>query len=145
MSGKMEARDERRSAERPARRPVLELVPDADEVDSAREPECAVDLAVDIGFLGQTSFYTGFSDDVARGGLFVATHQLRPVGTAITLSFVLPDGVRVVVAGRVAWIREVPGGDLWPGMGISFDGPLDDASAAAIRRFAEHRPPIFHE
>lgn len=130
------------------RRAVLELVPDADDPrpPAERRDRDRVALEVDIGMRSETNFFAGFGDDVSEGGIFVATYDRLPIGTELTLSFVLPSGAQVVVRGRVAWLREGSGFDseFHPGMGVSF-ADLDEAGRAAIREYMQHREPIFYE
>ena len=103
-------------------------------------------LEVGIGFHSDSNFYTGFSGDISTGGIFVATYDLLPVGTQLTVSFWLPDGMQITTRGRVAWVREpdpehpeVP-----PGMGVAFEElPLE--AKAAVERFLRHREPMFHD
>src|SRR5258708_31062120 len=65
-----------------------------------------VELSVDIGFESDTNFFTGFSEDLSDGGLFIATYTTLPVGTELAVSFVLPDGHSIKCAASVAWVRE---------------------------------------
>src|SRR5690606_20171164 len=36
--------------------------------------------------------YTGFTEDVSEGGVFVTTYRLAPVGTRVDLELSLPNG-----------------------------------------------------
>ena len=142
------------------KRAVLELVPDAESgtmpvpsaaIDAARRERerrdrSRVALDVDIGLHSETNFFAGFGDDISEGGLFVATYDLLPVGTQLSLSFVVPLGPQVNVRGRVAWIREAVtmNSELHPGMGVEFED-LDADGARAIQAFLHRRAPIFYE
>lgn len=97
-----------------------------------------------IGLSSQTNFYTGRGNDLSHGGLFVATHDVLPVGTELVVSFVLPDGHQIVTAGHVSWVRAPKSDDSDPGMGIAFER-LSKADLAAIVAFARRREPLFHE
>jgi uncharacterized protein (TIGR02266 family) len=48
-------------------------------------------LVVEIGLLAQQQFYTGFTQDISAGGLFLATTQLLPIGERIRVLFRLPQ------------------------------------------------------
>lgn len=99
-------------------------------------------LEVDIGFFSESNFYSGLTQDISEGGLFVATHQLLPVGTHVSVTFTLP-GVREIQAdGVVTWVREPLEGR--PGMGIRF-AQLRSEDQATIHRFIQKRPPLYHE
>lgn len=104
------------------------------------------ELDVNIGFQSETNFYTGFSGDISDGGIFVATYDVLPQGTAITVSFVLPDGHLVHAQGRVRWIREplAHDSDLQPGMGVAFED-LSGEDREAIHMFTSIREPLFHD
>jgi uncharacterized protein (TIGR02266 family) len=81
---------------------------------------------------------------MSAGGLFVATYQIRPVGTPVMLSFVLPDGTTVTVAGEVRWVRDPRSGEAIPGMGIAFRG-LEGADLEAVQRFCRKREPMYFD
>ncbi len=102
-----------------------------------------VRVEADLGLLSDSNFYTGLSQDLSTGGLFVATYQPRPPGTKVALFFVLPNGHAVRADGVVRWTSEGKG-DVAPGMGIAFQrlapGDLD-----AIAEFCELRSPMYHD
>jgi len=104
------------------------------------------EIAADIGFHSATNFYTGYSADISDGGLFLATYDLLPVGTELTISFMLPEGYQVTTRGHVSWLREPREADtdIRPGMGISFDSLAKD-DYEAILRFTGRRPPLFYD
>jgi uncharacterized protein (TIGR02266 family) len=102
-------------------------------------------IECDIGLHSDTNFYAGFAGDVSDGGIFVATYNLLPIGTELTVSFVLPDGHQVTVDGIVRWVRDAEGDQgNPPGMGISFK-ELYAADRAAIGRFQTRRAPLFYD
>lgn len=143
------------------RKNAVALVPDRDAglVDEQGEssslpPEerrgrSRAEFAVDIGLHSATQFFSGISGDLSEGGLFVATYTPQPVGSELTVSFVLPPigGVSrsITAPAMVAWIRPPAGDDgPEPGMGLRFYslGPED---RAAIERFMKKRPPMLYE
>lgn len=98
---------------------------------------------IELAFTEETQFYTGLTQDISQGGVFVATYRLFPIGTRLELSFQLPDGTLVSTWGRVRWLRdESP--DNRPGMGVEF-GELREDVARAIARFCEQRAPLYVE
>jgi len=103
-------------------------------------------LDVDIGFQSDTNFYVGFSEDVSEGGLFIATYDFQPVGTAMRVNFTLPDGHVVSVAAMVRWVREAnpTTSEVMPGMGVQFS-ELKGEDRDAIHRFLRRRAPLFYE
>ena len=114
--------------------------------EDARRSVQRIAIEADIGFQSDTNFFTGFTEDISTGGLFVATFDARPLGDELTLSFTLPNGHLVTVAGIVRWVREynetTP--DVEPGMGVQFR-QLDPEDEAQINRFLEQREPMFFE
>lgn len=103
-------------------------------------------LETEISFESADNFYTGFTEDISEGGLFLTTYDLRPIGTEIEIEFSLPTGHIVRTTGEVRWVRdprdEAP--DAPPGMGIQFR-KLANEDSAAIQTFIEARAPLFFE
>jgi uncharacterized protein (TIGR02266 family) len=83
---------------------------------------------------------------VSEGGLFVATHMLQPIGTSLTLTFMLPTGHEIVTQGVVRWLRDPrdENADAVPGMGVQFEN-LRELDARAIVEFMVVREPLFFE
>lgn len=100
-------------------------------------------VEADIGLLTDSHFYTGLSQDLSSGGVFISTYQPKPKGTHVGVYFALPDGHVVEANGTVCWTRDA-GPDSPPGMGIQFD-ELRPEDLAAIERFCESREPLYHE
>ncbi len=103
-------------------------------------------VEAEIGFQSDTNFYTGFSEDISSGGIFLSTFSLRPIGDMVNVNFTLPGGHFISVDGRVRWIREynemVP--DTPSGMGIQFENlGADDKNA--IDAFVEQRATMFFD
>lgn len=105
-----------------------------------------VPLQTEITFEGQSNFYTGLTQDISTGGLFVCTERLLPAGTKIDLLFCLPAGTRIEVKGEVRWVREKPAStaESPAGMGIQFENLRSD-DLLAIRGFVENRAPLFYD
>jgi len=87
-------------------------------------------------------FFAGLTLDISSGGLFIATYHLLPVGTALSLSFQLPDEVRLSVRGEVRWVRCASEGHERPGMGVAFK-ELSAEALVAISDFCAERPPLY--
>ena len=99
-----------------------------------------VQLEVDIGLHSATQFYAGLSNDISEGGLFVSTVRPLPVGSEMTISFVLPGGHTVTTRGRVAWLSTPRDDESTPGMGVRFErlepDPRMGSRMAALRYVA---------
>ena len=48
------------------------------------------DLEVKVDLESDHNFYTGLTQNISSGGLFIATNALRKIGDRITLKFSLP-------------------------------------------------------
>ena len=106
------------------------------------------DLEVKVDLESDHNFYTGLTQNISSGGLFIATHHLRRIGDKITLKFTLPGSDKVVaVETEVRWIREnsalqrAEGGT---GMGVRFINLSPEASAA-INAFVESRESLYYD
>ena len=100
-------------------------------------------IEVEIGLSTESHFYTGLSLDVSTGGVFVATYEPSPPGTAVTLYFVLPDGYVVNAEGVVRWMRGTTE-DAPPGMGVAFVN-ISHEALAHIADFCASRPPLYFD
>ena len=93
------------------------------------------------------NFYTGLTQDLSNGGLFVATHNIRPIGEHVHLHFTLPTSRDPIEAmTEVRWIRSaaVPGGGGEAGMGLMFL-QLQPQAKEAVRAFLKKRESLFYD
>jgi uncharacterized protein (TIGR02266 family) len=114
--------------------------------DDPRRQVQRVAIEADIGFQSDNNFFTGFSEDISTGGIFIATFDDRPIGSKMTINFTLPDGHLVSALGVVRWIREynTTTPDTQPGMGVQFTALADD-DRDRINSFLERREPLFYD
>jgi uncharacterized protein (TIGR02266 family) len=115
--------------------------PSAPPGEDDRRIDLRLEVEVDVGIEGEHTFFTGRTGDLSKGGLFVATDEPLSVGTELLLSFLLPDGYRVLAEAVVAWVR-VPRyrpDELPAGMGLRFL-ELSAKDAHAIAHFLRVRP-----
>jgi len=131
--------------------PALPITPPApDQITTGplgRRVFQRVSLRTAVGFQSENNFYTGLADNVSEGGLFVATADVKPLGTPVALRFRLAvdAGPAIVVNGEVRWVREVRlGPDSPAGMGIRFLD-LKDADRRRIEDFAKARAALLYE
>src|SRR6185503_9083751 len=95
------------------------------------------------------NFYTGLTQNISSGGVFIATHHLRKIGDRITLKFTLPGSAKqLAVETEVRWIREnsalMNAGASGTGMGVRFINLSAEASAA-INAFVESRESLYYD
>lgn len=119
---------------------------DPDDRDGAHRrghQRFSVDLDVSLG--SDHNFYSGFAENLSVGGVFVATHQVRPVGEKVEISIHLPDGTEVRAVGEVRWTRLFNAeSDVPPGMGLRFT-ELNSGADSAIESFLRQREPLFYD
>ena len=104
------------------------------------------DVELEVTMESETNFYMGLTENLSEGGLFIATHVLKPLGTQVEVSFKLPDMAEPIkVTGTVRWLREYsPTSDTSPGMGVRFEH-IGAEHTEQIRRFLAARDPLFHD
>ena len=106
------------------------------------------DLEVKVDLESDHNFYTGLTQNISSGGLFIATNALRRIGDRITLKFSLPGSPEPVsVETEVRWIREnsaLNRVDGATGMGVRFVN-LSPAASGAIQKFLESRDSLYYD
>lgn len=98
--------------------------PDALQRDfTPQRHHARVPFEVEINVESDHNFYTGFTQNISEGGLFIATSKLLPLGSKIAFSFRLGANTETVhVYGIVRWHREHTRftEDAPSGMGVQF-------------------------
>jgi uncharacterized protein (TIGR02266 family) len=106
------------------------------------------DLEVKVDLESDSNFYTGLTQNISAGGLFIATHHLRRIGDRITLKFALPGSDQMIaVETEVRWIREnssLHRVDGATGMGVRFIN-LSAEATTAISTFLQNRDSLFYD
>ena len=106
------------------------------------------DLEVKVDLESDHNFYTGLTQNISAGGVFIATHHIRRIGDRITLKFSLPGSDQTLaVETEVRWIREnsaLQKIDGASGMGVRFINLTPEASAV-IQRFIEARDSLYYD
>lgn len=112
--------------------------------DQRAHPRVVLQTAVNL--TSDTNFYTGLTNDISAGGVFVATYGVQPLGTRLRLELSLPDGgPPLSVDGEVRWVREYnPLSDGHPGMGLSFTH-LRRRDQRRIAAFIAQRDTLFFD
>jgi uncharacterized protein (TIGR02266 family) len=121
----------------------IELFPQSGS-ERRQHPRATIKTAVHLG--SESNFYSGFTNDLSEGGLFVATHLVLPIGTRLDLEFSLPDDDTPIRAqGEVRWTREYnPSSDGAPGLGLRFL-KLELADRDRIDAFVKLRETLFYD
>ncbi len=106
------------------------------------------EVEVEIDIDSDSNFYTGLTQDVSTGGLFVATHRIRRVGERIHVKFRLPGHDQPIEAHtEVRWLREnssLRRADGAHGMGLRFI-ELSAEARSAIQAFFKKRESLFYD
>jgi uncharacterized protein (TIGR02266 family) len=92
------------------------------EHDNARRfPRATV--VMEVRYRSTGSFLVSYSLNLSKGGLFLETDDLLPLGTKIPVRFTVPNAsAPVETMAQVIWRREVPSADGMPrGLGLQFD------------------------
>jgi len=103
-------------------------------------------IQLEVSLTSPHNFFRGFTEDISKGGIFVATHRILPIGTEVLVTLIL-DGREFVLPARVAWIREsnaLVSQGIEPGMGLQFVG-LTLEQTVAIEDFIKKKEPIFFD
>ena len=119
----------------------------AENIQNVRASE-RFDLEVKVDLESDHNFYTGLTQNISAGGLFIATHHLRRIGDLITLNFTLPGSDKqIAVETEVRWIREntaLMRADGGTGMGVRFIN-LSAEAKAAIDAFLQSRESLYYD
>ncbi len=106
------------------------------------------ELEVKVDLESDHNFYTGLTQNISAGGLFIATNAIRRIGDRITLKFLLPGSTEpLAVETEVRWIREnsaLNRVDGATGMGVRFVNLAPEA-AQAIQSFIESRDSLYYD
>lgn len=113
--------------------------------DTRHAPRAAVHVRVDM--FSDHNFWSGLTMNMSDGGLFVATHNVVPVGTTLALHMELPfENEPILAIAEVRWTRAFTNqDDVPPGLGLQFV-EISTSALAKIHRFVGTiREPLFFE
>jgi uncharacterized protein (TIGR02266 family) len=112
----------------------------------ARRAHPRHDVELEVTLESESNFYMGLTENLSEGGLFIATHLVKPMGTRIEVSIKLPHVAEPIKAvGTVRWTREYSEtSDTMPGMGVRFEN-IAPEHVAQIREFLAARAPLFYD
>lgn len=102
---------------------------------------------VEVGLQTESNFYTGLTQDLSGGGIFVATNQIRQVGERITVQLTLPGQTETFeIVTEVRWVRgtSLSRGIDDPGMGLRFL-QMSPGAKIAVNDFLKQRESLFFD
>ncbi len=137
-----EAREREQAAAEAEKAAIIQrLPPGAEKRTSPR-----VEVEVEVAMHTEHNFYTGISENLSEGGVFIATYDNLPVGTQMDITINLPSCPPIHAQGTVRWVREYHKftEDLSPGVGVQFQN-LPEKDQALIKDFLRRRAPLLYE
>jgi len=107
--------------------------------------DAELEVSFEVSEEGPHNFYTGITQDISQGGIFLATHRILPKGTRIHLAFTL-QGREISAEAEVVWTRtrEAAGPGLEPGMGMRFID-LKKEDEEFIAAYVAERETIYYD
>jgi uncharacterized protein (TIGR02266 family) len=91
-----------------------------------------VQLGTEVTFKEGPHAFVGVAEDVSEGGIFVATYDLRPVGSRVDVVLHLDSGETLETRALVRWHRP-SSHTLPPGMGVEFEALAPRQHEALVR------------
>ena len=116
------------------------------DTGASRRVHERADVELEVTLESEHNFYLGLTENLSEGGLFIATHLLRPIGAPVAVTLKLPNSPEPIAAqGTVRWVRQYSEtSDTEPGMGVRFE-QLSPEHTQIIRQFLATRPALFHD
>lgn len=102
---------------------------------------------VTVDFQSDHNFYTGFTENISSGGLFIATRDILPIGSRFQVAFGLSTHEEPILTEcEVRWQRleQLDNPESVPGMGVRFLG-VSRPAQEAINSFLRQRDSLFYD
>ncbi|MBU1221565.1 TIGR02266 family protein [Myxococcota bacterium] len=103
---------------------------------------------VEVSIKSSHNFFTGLTNDISEGGLFINTFDIQPLGTILDIQILLPGMEKeTTLRTEVVWLRpptEMNSTDSQVGMGLRLIDPSDELSNA-IKRYVRRHEPMFYD
>ena len=119
---------------------------DDDVIFINKRKHTRIEAELEVTLNGPHNFFTGFTQNISEGGVFIATHQVFPIGTEFELTLKIGDKV-IHPTAKVVWVREpspfLPD-DIDPGMGLQFVN-LTEEEKRIIEEFIKKKEPMFFD
>ena len=127
--------------------PVSSSQNDASKRAPRRDVEMSLSFEIALDSGSEHNFYTGLTNNISEGGVFIATTQILDIGTKIKFPLALPSMLEPEqVEGVVKWVRRegrseanVPGG-----IGIQFT-QISEKLKARINEYIQSSDTIFYD
>jgi len=114
--------------------------------DEPRRAHRRAPIEVEVSLESENNFFSGITNDISEGGVFVATVDTPPLGSEVTVLLKLGDGEPWRIEGVVRWIRDVSAScdGCPPGCGLQWIR-ISDEVLAYISSFVKHRDTILFD
>ena len=115
------------------------------ENDAIRRSTARVELKAQVTVTSETNFFTGLSENISEGGVFISSLAPPELGTIIDAEISTGDGGQAIkVAAEVMWVRTEQGQPV--GCGCRFLN-VDEVTAARLKDFISRggREPLFYD
>jgi len=102
-------------------------------------------MVVEVATYGENTFFAGFDNTIAGGGVFIATFENMVPGHEFDVELEVEGaGRKIQTRGQVAWLRldNLANPDCSPGAGVKLLGLKPD-DAKVIETFFQKRAPMF--
>jgi len=113
---------------------------------ASRREHVRIPVEVEVTLSSEHNFFVGWSENISEGGLFVATHQLEPLGTRVDVTLTVPQLIEpTTLTCEVRWLRKVNEltSDCMPGMGLAFIDLKPHVTEAIHAFLATQRDALF--
>jgi uncharacterized protein (TIGR02266 family) len=104
-----------------------------------------VELRAKVTLSSESNFFTGWSQNISEGGVFISCLAPPTVGTIVVVNLDSEEsGEPIQISCEVVWIRTENGQPV--GCGCRFES-INDIQAALIRRLMDeaNREPLFYD
>jgi uncharacterized protein (TIGR02266 family) len=102
-------------------------------------------VAVEVTLESEHNFFTGLTQDLSAGGVFVATNSRPVIGERVQVRITLPTSptpLDILTVVRWVRMRDLPGGGGKAGVGLLFV-ELSPEARRAIEAFLTQRESLF--
>jgi type IV pilus assembly protein PilZ len=116
-------------------------------MDDERRISPRYQVKVEVGMQTDNNFYTGLTQDLSGGGVFVATSQIRAVGERIKVVLSVPgQAAPFEILTEVRWVRSTSLSRAVdePGMGLRFL-QMSPQAKKAVSDFLTKRESLFFD
>jgi uncharacterized protein (TIGR02266 family) len=120
---------------------------DGTAAQQPRQPRRDFQAEIALSLESDHNFYTGFTENISSGGLFIATRDLKPRGTILEISFTIPDyrqPIKTRVEVRWQRLENIDCDNAMPGIGVRFLDLAPDVTKA-INAFIQGRDTLFYD